>query len=75
MVSPCTEESWTGVRVMSCPLPRTVPASCGRIHRHRLIRGGDRVGDNALHAIVFTRMRFGVRIRSYVARRTKEGLK
>jgi transposase len=51
-----------------------VPASSGRTHRHRLNRGGDRAANNALHTIVLVRMRFDARTRTYVERRTKEGL-
>ncbi|GAA4668945.1 transposase [Streptomyces youssoufiensis] len=51
-----------------------IPASSGRTHRHRLNRGGDRAANNALHTIVLTRMRFDERTRTYVTRRTKEGL-
>lgn len=51
-----------------------IPASSGRIHRHRLNRGGDRAANNALHTIVLVRMRFDARTRAYPDRRTKEGL-
>jgi transposase len=51
-----------------------IPASSGRTHRHRLNRGGDRAANNALHTIVLVRMRHDERTRTYVARRTKEGL-
>lgn len=51
-----------------------IPASSGRTHRHRLNRGGDRAANNALHTIVLVRMRFDDRTRTYVERRTKEGL-
>ena len=51
-----------------------IPASSGRTHRHRLNRGGDRAANNALHTIVLVRMRFDERTRTYVERRTKEGL-
>ncbi|MBB4684831.1 IS110 family RNA-guided transposase [Amycolatopsis jiangsuensis] len=51
-----------------------IPASSGRTHRHRLNRGGDRAANNALHTIVLVRMRYDERTRTYVTRRTKEGL-
>ncbi|MFB7468910.1 IS110 family transposase [Streptomyces sp. NPDC056224] len=51
-----------------------IPASSGRTHRHRLNRGGDRAANNALHTIVLVRMRYDERTRTYVERRTKEGL-
>jgi transposase len=51
-----------------------VPASSGRTHRHRLNRGGDRAANNALHTIVLVRMRHDERTRTYVERRTREGL-
>lgn len=51
-----------------------IPASSGRTHRHRLNRGGDRAANNALHTIVLVRMRYDQRTRTYVERRTREGL-
>ncbi|MFI5972613.1 IS110 family transposase [Streptomyces sp. NPDC051452] len=51
-----------------------IPASSGRTHRHRLNRGGDRAANNALHTIVLVRMRFDERTRTYVERRTKQGM-
>nr|WP_240676872.1 transposase [Actinacidiphila soli] len=51
-----------------------IPASPGRTHHHRLNRGGDRAANNALHTIVLVRMRFDECTRTYVERRTKEGL-
>lgn len=51
-----------------------VPASSGRTKRHRLSRGGDRQANRALYMIVITRMGHDPRTRSYVARRTAEGL-
>jgi transposase len=51
-----------------------IPASSGRTRRHRLNRGGDRAANNALHTIVLVRMRHDPRTRTYVQRRTQEGL-
>lgn len=51
-----------------------LPASSGRIVRHRLNRGGDRALNRAIHTIALTRMRSCPRTRAYVARRTAEGL-
>ncbi|SCF40329.1 transposase, partial [Micromonospora mirobrigensis] len=51
-----------------------IPASSGRIDRHRLNRGGDRAANNALHTIVLSRMRYDPRTRAYVEKRTKQGL-
>jgi transposase len=51
-----------------------IPASSGRIDRHRLNRGGDRAANNALHTIALVRMRYEPRTRAYVERRTKQGL-
>jgi len=51
-----------------------IPASSGKIRRHRLHRGGDRDANRALHLAVVVRMRFCPRTRAYVERRTKEGL-
>lgn len=54
--------------------PAPVPASSGRIHRHRLNRGGDRHANNALYIIVINRLRYDPRSRAYAERRTQEGL-
>jgi transposase len=51
-----------------------IPASSGKTRRHRLNRGGDRAGNNALYTVVLTRLRLDERTRRYVARRTTEGL-
>jgi transposase len=51
-----------------------LPASSGRTHRHRLNRGGDRQANRALHTVVHSRMQHDPRTRTYVQRRTKEGL-
>ncbi len=51
------------------------PASSGKsTGRHRLSRGGDRAANSALYLITITRMRRHEPTRSYVARRTAEGL-
>ncbi|MFD3941088.1 IS110 family transposase [Streptomyces sp. NPDC058611] len=51
-----------------------LPASSGRTHRHRLNRGGDRAANAALYRIVLCRLRWDQRTRTYMERRTKEGL-
>jgi len=51
-----------------------LPASSGKIVRHRLNPGGNRQANHALWRIVFTRMSSDERTRKYVARRTNEGL-
>jgi len=52
-----------------------IPASSGKTgNRHRLHRGGDRSANRALHIAVVVRMRYCLRTRAYVARRTGEGL-
>ncbi len=51
-----------------------LPASSGRIQRHRLNRGGDRRANNALWRIAIVRMSHHQPTRDYVARRTAEGL-
>lgn len=51
-----------------------LPASSGRIDRHRLNRGGDRAANNAIHRIVLCRMRYDERTRAYIDRRTAQGL-
>ena len=50
-----------------------IPASSGKITRHRLNPGGDRQANQALWRIVLTRMRSHPPTRDYVERRTKEG--
>ena len=51
-----------------------VPASSGKVRRHRLNRGGNREASHALWRIVITRMSAHPATRAYVERRTKEGL-
>jgi transposase len=51
-----------------------IPASSGRTHRHRLNRGGDRQANAAIYRVVLCRMRWDPRTRTYVQRRTREGL-
>lgn len=51
-----------------------LPASSGKTIRHRLNRGGSRAANNALWTIAMVRMRSDPRTRTYVARRTTEGL-
>src|SRR6516162_5634067 len=51
-----------------------IPASSGKVTRHRLNPGGDRQANHALYRIVITRMGSHPATRAYVARRTKEGL-
>ena len=50
-----------------------IPASSGKITRHRLNPGGDRQANHALWRIAFTRMGSHPPTRAYVERRTKEG--
>ena len=50
-----------------------VPASSGKVVRHRLSRGGDRVANSALHIIAIGRLRTDSRSQAYVARRVGEG--
>lgn len=50
-----------------------IPASSGKITRHRLNRGGDRHANAALYRIVLTRMSRDPRTRTYVTRRRAEG--
>ena len=50
-----------------------IPASSGRIMRHRLNRGGDRALNRAIHTIALTRIRSCPRTRAYIDRRTADG--
>src|SRR5690349_20678805 len=52
-----------------------LPASSGRIQRHRLNRGGDRALNRAIHTVATTRRRMKHTPTSdYITRRTTEGL-
>ena len=51
-----------------------IPASSGKINRHRLNRGGDRRANAALYRIVVVRLRYDLRTQSYMRRRTAEGM-
>lgn len=51
-----------------------IPASSGKVTRHRLNPGGDRNANHALWRIVITRMSSHPPTRAYVERRGKEGL-
>lgn len=50
-----------------------IPASSGKIQRHRLNRGGNRQANAALYRIMLTRLRHDPATHAYVARRTAEG--
>ena len=49
-------------------------ASSGNTRRHRVNRGGDRQANSALWRIVLVRMKTHPPTRTYVARRTAEGM-
>ncbi|GGT46804.1 transposase [Nonomuraea spiralis] len=51
-----------------------VPASSGKTRRHRLNHSGDRQANRALYVIVLSRMSCDPSTRSYVERRTTDGL-
>jgi len=50
-----------------------ISASSGKIIRYRLNRGGDRQANAALYRVVVVRLRYDVRTRTYLQRRTEEG--
>jgi transposase len=50
-----------------------VPASSGKVVRHRLNRGGNRDANRALHVVALNRLRRDPRTQEYLARRTAEG--
>jgi transposase len=50
-----------------------IPASSGKVTRHRLNPGGDRQASHALWRIVFTRLGSDPATRAYAERRTAEG--
>jgi transposase len=50
-----------------------IPASSGKLVRHRLDRGGDRKLNRALHTIILSRRRTDTETQTYIARRLSEG--
>lgn len=50
-----------------------IPASSGKVVRHRLDRGGDRRLNRALHTITLSLRRTDPRTKTYIARRVAEG--
>ena len=50
-----------------------IPASSGKVTRHRLNRGGDRQANHALFRIAMVRARYDVRTKAYLERRAAEG--
>lgn len=50
-----------------------LPASSGKVVRHRLNRGGDRQANWALHMIAITRCSHDDRTRAYIEKRTPDG--
>lgn len=50
-----------------------IPASSGRVIRHRLNPHGNREANRALYMVALNRMRRDLRTQAYVARRTAEG--
>jgi transposase len=50
-----------------------IPASSGRVDRHRLHRGGDRQLNCALHMIAITKARFDPQTKAYLERKRAEG--
>jgi hypothetical protein len=65
----CCDDAAFAALAGACPLP----ASSGRVVRHRLNRGGDRQLNRALHDILLTRWRICPRTHAYIARRRAEG--
>jgi transposase len=50
-----------------------IPASSGKVVRHRLDRGGDRRLNRALHTVILIRRRLDPETQAYIARRVAEG--
>ena len=50
-----------------------IPASSGKVNRHRLNRGGDRAANSALHIIAIGRLRTDARTKEYVKKRLTQG--
>ena len=57
----------------TCARVAPIPASSGKVARHRLNPGGDRQANHALWRIVFTRLGSDPATRAYAERRTAEG--
>ena len=51
-----------------------LPASSGKVTRHRLNRGGDRQANTALYRVVLTRMSSDEETLRYMTRRREKGL-
>jgi transposase len=49
-----------------------VPATSGKVVRHRLNPGGNRDANRALHVVALNRLRRDPRTQEYLARRTSE---
>jgi transposase len=64
-----SERSWAALLATN-----PIPASSGKTKRHRFNPGGDRHGNSAVWRIVVVRMHSDPRTKTYVERRTKEGL-
>ena len=56
-----------------CGVVAPIPASSGKTTQHRLHRGGNRDANRALWVIAMGRLRWDLRTRVYMARRTAEG--
>ena len=63
-----TEATWAHLRGVA-----PIPASSGKIIRHRLNRDGNRLANSALYHIALTRMHHDQTTRDHVARRLAEG--
>jgi transposase len=50
-----------------------IPASSGRVHRHRLDPGGDRQLNRALHTVIVSRRKNHAPTIAYIDRKTREG--
>ncbi|SDU34924.1 transposase, partial [Nitrosomonas ureae] len=50
-----------------------IPASSGKVNRHRLNRGGDRAANSALHIIAIGRLRTDNKTKEYVDKRLTQG--
>ncbi len=50
-----------------------IPASSGKVSRHRLNRGGDQAANSALHIIAIGRLRLDPRTLAYVKKKTEQG--
>ena len=69
----CSTDWWSGEGNRLIVSTAPIPASSGKVTRHRLNRAGDRQLNRALHTIVLSRLQHHPETKAYAGRRTAEG--